>query len=55
MVSDLFLWNGWAPLQNINLNAYAGQTNVQIRFRLVTNGSTADWGATVDEVSVVKQ
>lgn len=48
-------WNGWAPLQNINLNAYAGQTNVQIRFRLVTNGSTADWGATVDEVSVVKQ
>ena len=48
-------WNGWAPLQNINLNAYAGQTNVRIRFRLVTNGSVTDWGAAVDEVSVVKQ
>jgi photosystem II stability/assembly factor-like uncharacterized protein len=48
-------WNGWAPLQNINLNAYAGQTNVRIRFRLVTNGSVTDWGAAIDEVSVVKQ
>jgi len=48
-------WSAWAPLQTINLNAYAGQTNVQIRFRLVTNGSVTDWGAAVDEVSVVKQ
>lgn len=48
-------WNGWAPLASINLNAYAGQTNVKIQFRLVTDRTLTDWGAAVDEIKVVKQ
>jgi Immune inhibitor A-like, MAM domain len=48
-------WNLWAPLKTINLNAYAGQTNVKIQFRLTTDVSVTDFGAAVDEIKVVKQ
>ena len=48
-------WSAWAPLKTINLNAYAGQTNVKIQFRLTTDGSVTAFGAAVDEVKVVKQ
>jgi hypothetical protein len=48
-------WNLWAPLATINLNAYAGQGNVRVQFRLTTDVSVVDWGAAVDEIKVVKQ
>jgi Big-like domain-containing protein/immune inhibitor InhA-like protein len=48
-------WNLWAPLATINLNAYAGQGNVKVQFRLTTDVSVVDWGAAVDEIKVVKQ
>ena len=48
-------WNLWAPPATINLNAYAGQTNVKIQFRLTSDVSVVDWGAAVDEIKVVKQ
>ena len=48
-------WSLWAPLATINLNTYAGQTNVKLQFRLTSDGSIVDWGAAVDEVKVVKQ
>lgn len=48
-------WSAWAPLATVNLNAYAGQTNVKIQFRLTSDGSVTGWGAAVDEVKVVKQ
>ncbi len=47
-------WNGWST-NSINLNAYAGQTNVKIQFRLTTDPSVTDFGAAVDEIKVVKQ
>jgi hypothetical protein len=48
-------WSLWAPLKTINLNAYAGQTNVRIQFRLTTDVSVTAFGAAVDEIKVVKQ
>jgi Big-like domain-containing protein/immune inhibitor InhA-like protein len=48
-------WDAWAPLASINLNAYLGQTNVKIQFRLTSDGSVTAFGAAVDEIKVVKQ
>jgi len=48
-------WNLWAPLASVNLNAYTGQTNVKVQFRLTSDASVTDWGAAVDEIKVVKQ
>lgn len=48
-------WNGWAPVSTINLNSFAGQTNVRIQFRLTSDGSVTDFGAAVDEIKVTKQ
>ena len=48
-------WNGWAPPASINLNAYAGQTNVKVQFRLTTDTSVTAFGVAVDEVKITKQ
>jgi hypothetical protein len=48
-------YSAWAPLASINLNAYAGQANVRLQFRLTTDGSTTSFGVALDNVKVVKQ
>jgi immune inhibitor A len=48
-------YSNWAPLQTINLDSYAGQTNVKLRFRFTSDGSVTDYGVALDEVKVVKQ
>ena len=48
-------WSGWAPPASINLNAYVGQANVKVQFRLTTDVSVTGFGAAVDEVKITKQ
>jgi hypothetical protein len=48
-------WSAWAPLASFNLNAYAGQTNVKIQWRLTTDVSVTDFGVAIDEIKVTKQ
>lgn len=38
-----------------SLNAYAGQSNVKIRFRFTSDGSVNDWGLAVDDIVVTAQ
>lgn len=52
---DSLGYPAWVPLNTINLNAYAGQTNVKVRFRFTTNGSVTGFGVAIDEVKIVKQ
>jgi hypothetical protein len=36
----------------LSLNAYAGRSNVKIRFRFTTNGSVDYWGVALDDIAV---
>jgi hypothetical protein len=45
----------WAPQVSLSLNAYAGQTNVKLRFRFTSDGSVADWGVALDDILVTAQ
>ena len=49
-------YSAWAsPNASINLNAYAGQTNVKVQFRLTTDVSVTAFGVALDEIKFVKQ
>ena len=45
----------WAPQVSLSLNAYAGQSNVKLRFRFTSDSSIADWGVGLDDVVVTAQ
>jgi hypothetical protein len=45
---------GMVPV-TLSLNAYAGRTNVKIRFRFTTNGSVDYWGVALDDITVTAQ
>ena len=38
-----------------SLNAYAGQSNVKVRFRFTSDGSVTDWGLAIDDIVVTAQ
>lgn len=42
----------WAPQVSLNLDTYAGKSNVRIRFRFTSDSSIADWGLAVDDIMV---
>jgi hypothetical protein len=48
-------WSAWAGVQTLNLNAYAGNPNLKLQFRLTTNGSVGAFGVALDEIKLVKQ
>jgi hypothetical protein len=48
-------YSAWATLKTVNLNAYAGMTNVKVQFRFTTDVSVTGVGVMVDAVKVVKQ
>jgi hypothetical protein len=45
---------GMVPV-TIPLTAYAGRSNVKIRFRFTTNGSVGSWGVALDDIAVTAQ
>jgi hypothetical protein len=45
----------WATQVSLSLNAYAGQSNVKLRFRFTSDSSVADWGVALDDIAVTAQ
>jgi hypothetical protein len=45
----------WAPQVTLSLNAYAGQSNVKLRFRFTSDTTIADWGVGLDDIVVTAQ
>ena len=45
----------WAAQVSLSLNAYAGQSNVKVRFRFTSDSTIADWGVAFDDVVVTAQ
>lgn len=49
------LYPSWAAQVSLSLNAYAGQSNVKVRFRFTSDSTIADWGVAFDDVVVTAQ
>jgi len=45
----------WATQVSLNLNAYAGQSNVKVRFRFTSDSTIADWGVGLDDILLTAQ
>ncbi|MFL6246492.1 MAG: hypothetical protein ACJ74H_10745 [Thermoanaerobaculia bacterium] len=49
------LYPSWAAQVSLSLNAYAGQSNVKVRFRFTSDSTVADWGVAFDDVVLTAQ
>lgn len=45
----------WAAQVSLSLNAWAGQSNVKLRFRFTSDSSITDWGVGLDDIVVTAQ